>query len=89
MTLPKNAPHPVAAHMWINYILDPAVIATISNVRYYANPNKDSVPFLYKEISEDPTIYPPEEVYKKLEILKPASQQDLEKYQKVWLDVVG
>lgn len=89
MTVPKDALHPVAAHMWINYILDPTVIAIISNTRYYANPNKDSVPFLNPDVAEDPAIYPPEEVYKKLEILKPATQEELEKYQKLWLDVVG
>jgi spermidine/putrescine-binding protein len=87
MTVLKNASHPVAAHMWINYILDPTVIAIISNFRYYANPNKDSFQFLNKDVAEDPAIYPPEDVYKKLEILKPATE--LEKYQKVWLEVVG
>ena len=89
MTITKNSLHPVAAHMWVNYILDPAVIAIISNVRYYANPNKDSVPFLNKDIADDPAIYPPEDVYKKLEILKPATPEELDKYQKIWLDIVG
>lgn len=89
MTVLKNAPHPVAAHMWINYILDPTVIAIISNVRYYANPNKDSFPFLNEKMANDPEINIPEDVYKKLETLKPATQEELEKYQKVWLDVVG
>jgi len=89
MTVTKGAPHPVAAHMWVNYILDPTVIAIISNVRYYANPNKDAFPFLNKDVAEDPAIYPPEDVYRKLEILKPATPEELEKYQKVWLEVVG
>jgi len=89
MTVLKNAPHPVAAHAWINYIVDPTVMAIISNVRYYANPNKDSFPFLNKDVAEDPAIYPPEDVYKKLEIMKPVTPAELEKYQKVWLDVVG
>jgi putrescine transport system substrate-binding protein len=69
--------------------MDPAVMATISNDRYYANPNKDSLPLLNKSLLEDPGIYPPEDVYNKLEIMKPVTPADLEKYQKVWLDVVG
>lgn len=90
MTVLKNAPHPVAAHAWINYIMDPTVMATISNARYYANPNKDSVPFLNSDVAEDPAIYPPEDVYKKLEIMKPYfAPEELGKYEKVWLDVVG
>ena len=89
MTVLKDAPHPIAAHAWINYILDPTVMAIISNVRYYANPNKDSVPFLNTDVAEDPAIYPPEDVYKKLEIMKPVTPEEMEKYQRVWLDVVG
>jgi spermidine/putrescine transport system substrate-binding protein len=89
MTVLKDAPHPIAAHAWINYILDPTVMAIISNVRYYANPNKDSVPFLNTAVAEDPALYPPEDVYKKLEIMKPVTPEEMEKYQRVWLDVVG
>jgi len=89
MVVLKDAPHPVAAHAWINFIMDPAVMATISNDRFYANPNKDSLPLLSKSLLDDPTIYPPEDVYKKLEIMKPVTSADLEKYQKVWLDVVA
>jgi spermidine/putrescine transport system substrate-binding protein len=89
MTVLKDAPHPVAAHAWINYILDPTVMAIISNSRYYANPNKDSVPFLNQDVVGDPSIYPPEDVYKKLEIMKPVTATEMEKYQTVWLDVVG
>ena len=89
MTVLKDAPHAIAAHAWINYILDPTVMAIISNVRYYANPNKDSVPFLNTDVAEDPAIYPPEDVYKKLEIMKPVTPEEMEKYQRVWLDVVG
>ena len=89
MTVLKDAPHPIAAHAWTNYILDPTVMAIISNVRYYANPNKDSVPFLNTAVAEDPAIYPPEDVYKKLEIMKPVTPEEMEKYQRVWLDVVG
>jgi len=89
MTVLKNARHPVAGHMWINFILDPTVIAIISNVRYYANPNKDSFPFLNEKMANNPEINIPEDVYKKLETLKPPTQEELEKYQKVWLEVVG
>jgi len=89
MTVLKNAAHPVAAHAWINYIMDPTVMATISNSRYYANPNKDAIPFLNTDVADDPGIYPPPDVYAKLEIMKPVTPVELEKYQKVWLDVVG
>ena len=89
MTVLKDAPHPVAAHAWINYILDPTVMAIISNARYYANPNKDSFPFLSDRMANDPEINLPEDVYRKLEWLNPPTQEDLQKYQDIWLEVVG
>ncbi len=89
MTVLKNAPHPNAAHAWINFIMDPAVMAIISNTRYYANPNKDAFPLLNRDVAEDPSIYPPEDVYQKLEIMNPVAPEDLKKYENVWLDVVG
>jgi len=89
MTVLSNAKHPVAAHAWINYIMDPTVMAIISNSRFYPNPNKDSFPFLNAEVAEDPAIYPPEDVYRKLEIFKPFTAAELEKYQRIWLEVVG
>ena len=89
MTVLNNAPHPVAAHMWINFILDPTVMAIISNSRYYPNPSKDATPFVNEDVAGDPAIYPPEDVFAKLEIFKPFTADELEKYQRVWLEVVG
>jgi len=89
MTVLKDAPHPVAAHAWINYILEPTVIATISNFRYYANPNKDSYALLNKEMAEDPEISIPEDVFRKLERMTTFTPEELKKYEQVYLDVVG
>ena len=89
MTVLKNAAHPVAAHLWVNFILDPTVMAIISNSRYYPNPSKDATPFLNADVAEDPAIYPPDDVYAKLEIFKPFTAEELEKYQRIWLEVVG
>jgi len=89
MTVLKDAPHPIAAHAWINFIMDPTVMAIISNSRYYPNPSKDATPFLNEDVAGDPAIYPPEDVYRKLEIFKPFLPEELEKYQRIWLEVVG
>jgi len=66
LAIPSDAPHPNNAHMFINYLLQPEVIAEVSNYVFYANPNSASVEFVDTEVLEDPGIYPSEEVKAKL-----------------------
>ncbi len=66
LAVPSDAPHPNNAHLFINYLLEPEVIAAVSNYVFYANPNAASVEFVEAEILEDPGIYPPPEVKAKL-----------------------
>ncbi|MDX2423773.1 MAG: polyamine ABC transporter substrate-binding protein [Amphritea sp.] len=62
MAIPADAPNPEAAHKFISHILDPQVGAGISNLVYYAVPNTKAPQFINKEIIENPSIYPSEEV---------------------------
>jgi putrescine transport system substrate-binding protein len=66
MAIPKDAPHADNAHKFLNYILKPDVIGPISNAVYYANPNLKAAPFMDKELLDDPAVYPPADVAKKL-----------------------
>src|SRR5262245_12355942 len=66
MAIPADAKHTDDAHTFLNYIMRPEVIARASNYVFYANGNKASQPLLDKAIINDPAIYPPEEVMKKL-----------------------
>ncbi|MCK7593842.1 polyamine ABC transporter substrate-binding protein [Pseudomarimonas salicorniae] len=66
MAVPVDAPHPEQAHAFINYLLDPKVIASITDYVAYANPNLAARPLMDPEIAGDPGIYPPDEVMAKL-----------------------
>jgi putrescine transport system substrate-binding protein len=66
LLIPTGAPHPQAAHEFINFILEPHVIADITNDIYYGNDNLAARPFVRPEISKDPAIYPPPEVRARL-----------------------
>ncbi|MFO1271540.1 MAG: polyamine ABC transporter substrate-binding protein [Rubrivivax sp.] len=57
MAIPKDAPHPKNAHLFINYILRPEVHASLTNKVFYANPNAASKKFVKKEVAENPTIF--------------------------------
>jgi putrescine transport system substrate-binding protein len=64
--IPNDAPHPNNAHTFINYLLDPKVIAAVSNYVSYANANLKSKPLLDPSVRNDPGIYPPPAVEAKL-----------------------
>jgi putrescine transport system substrate-binding protein len=57
MAIPKDAPHPNNAHLWINYILRPEVAASLTNKVFYANPNAASLKFVKKDVADNKTIF--------------------------------
>jgi len=64
--MPADAPHPENAHAFLNYLMEPEVIAAVSNRIGYANGNLASLPFLDARVRDDPAVYPPEEIRLKL-----------------------
>jgi len=60
--IPEDAPHPDNAHLFLDYLMRPKVIADISNYIYYANGNTASVPYLNPGVINNPAIYPPPEI---------------------------
>jgi len=66
MLIPKDAPHPENALLFLNYMLRPDVIADCTNYIGYANGNAASRKFVKKDILEDPAIYPDAEVQKRM-----------------------
>jgi putrescine transport system substrate-binding protein len=57
MAIPKDAPHPKNAHLFINYILRPEVHAGLTNKVFYANPNLASKKFVSKVVADNATIF--------------------------------
>jgi putrescine transport system substrate-binding protein len=58
LLIPEGAPHPEAAYRFINFILEPQVIAEITNAIYYGNDNSASRPLVDPRILADVTLYP-------------------------------
>lgn len=65
--VPAEAPHPVAAHEFMNWILTPENQGRESSYTYYASTVTGAEEFTPKAIVNDPSIYPPPEVTDKLE----------------------
>ena len=70
--MPADAPHPENALRFIDYLLRPAVIADITNAVSYPNPNLPATALVRREIRDDPAVYPPEDVRRRLYIDLPA-----------------
>ena len=66
LLIPASAPHQEAAHAFLNFILEPKVIAEITNDIHYGNDNLAARPYVKKEILEDPAVYPPPELRARL-----------------------
>lgn len=66
LAVPADAPNPENAHRFINFLMEPDVIAEITNYVWYANGNRTSWPLVDAEITGDPAIFPSEEVMGRL-----------------------
>ena len=62
LCIPKNAPHPDAAYLWLNYMLEPKVAAALSDFCFYASPNEEARKFVNPELVADKSLYPPDDV---------------------------
>lgn len=84
MVIPKDAPHVDAALKWINYIENPEVNAAITDEVFYPTANAAARKFVKPEISNDPSIYPPESVMKTLFLLKPLPSDIMRLQNRLW-----
>jgi spermidine/putrescine transport system substrate-binding protein len=64
--IPKDAAHPVAAHKWINYVLDPAAAGREMNYHQYPVP-VTGITGVDKALAADPVIVIPDETIAKYE----------------------
>jgi putrescine transport system substrate-binding protein len=53
-----DAPHPEQALEWLNYLMDPHVMAAITNTTKYPNGNRAALPFVTEALRRNPAVYP-------------------------------
>jgi putrescine transport system substrate-binding protein len=84
LAIPADAPHPDNAHKFINYIMQPEVVAAITDYVFYANPNLAATEFVSEEVKGNPGIYPPAETVAKAFALKAHSPDYEEVLTRTW-----
>ena len=74
--IPADAKNVENAHTFLNYIMDPEVIAKCTNFTNYANANLAAKQFVSPDILANPAVYPTEDVMKRLWTPKPLTEEN-------------
>mgnify|MGYP002129468372 CR=1 FL=1 len=70
VTMPADAPNEAAGYAFMNHLLQPEVMAGISNHVHYANGNAKADALVDPALKSDNKVYPPQEVMTKLYALE-------------------
>ena len=84
MAIPKDAKNVDNAYVFINHLLEPKVMAGISNYVSYANVVKDSEPLIDESVRDNPGVYPSDEMMKKIFPLEPLTPAMSRQYADMW-----
>lgn len=86
-SIPIDAPNPEAAHKFLDFIMQPEVIAMVSNEIYYANAVPASLEYVVDDVKGDPSIYPPADVMERLYPNQSRDAKTLRKITRAWTKV--
>jgi putrescine transport system substrate-binding protein len=85
--IPVDAPNPEGAHAFLNFLLEPEVIAAISNTVGQPNGNSAALPLIQASIRGDPNLYPTAEVMQHLQTYKSPSQEHTRQVNRAWTKI--
>jgi putrescine transport system substrate-binding protein len=84
LAIPKDAPHVANAYLLINYLMNPQVVANISNTIGFANANLAATPLLDASIAADTTIYPTQQEQRRLFAQAEVSSEQSRTITRIW-----
>jgi putrescine transport system substrate-binding protein len=84
LVIPGAAKNKEAAYQFLNYLMKPEVAAANTNFIQYANPISASAPFIDKELLNDPALYPPKSVLKRLAVQAPTDMIAENQIKRIW-----
>ncbi|MGO9037473.1 MAG: extracellular solute-binding protein [Steroidobacteraceae bacterium] len=84
LLIPAGAPHPHAAHVFLNYLLEPRVIAHVTNTLHSGNNNRSANAYVERWILADPALYPPPEVEARLYSSLPVTEKERRLRTRTW-----
>jgi len=84
MAVPANAKNKRDAHLFIDYILRPQVIAKISNTVGYANANLKAGEFMSDAVKSNPAVVPNPTALSRSSPIPILSEQDQQEIARIW-----
>jgi len=88
-TIFSGAQHPIAAHLFINHLLDAQVSASNTNYIGYMGPNAAAKEFIDPAILDDPAVNPDQAIVDKLQELLDLDQAVRDEYLNRWQTLRG
>jgi putrescine transport system substrate-binding protein len=82
--IPADALHPGNAHVFLNFLMEPEVIAAISRQIRYANGNAAARAIMDESLTGDPAVYPPAETVEKLQPFRAHTQAYSRETNRAW-----
>lgn len=84
LAIPVDAPHPEAAHAFIEFMLRPDVAARNANFIGSASMNAAATPLVDATLRDDPGVYPDPAIRDKLQPLRARSQEQSREENRIW-----
>ncbi len=85
--LHKSGPRPDLAHRFIDFMLDGANAADVSNLLGAGNPNAAAMANIRPEIADNPAIFPPPQVLRRLEMLRDFDPKMRRTLSRMWTEI--
>ena len=85
--IPAEAANTDSAYVFLEYMLQPEVIAKCTDFTGYANANKAATALVDPAIAADPAIYPDAETLSRMYTLKPQSEDQDRMLTRAWADI--
>lgn len=80
MTIPKGALHYKNAHAFINFLLRPDISAKVINHSSLPTTVQKSYKYVNEQIKNDPSVFPPKQIFSKLHLDKPCTSGNCQVY---------
>lgn len=86
LVIPASAPHPEAAHAFINFLLSPKADAATVLAVFVAPANRDVLPLLPPALQKDPNLFPPDGMLTRCEMIQDLGD-GLAKWDRAWTEI--
>ncbi len=87
LVLHKSGSRPDLAHQFIDFMLEGANAADVSNLIGAGNPNAAATPFILPEIAGNPGIFPPPDELLRLEMLRDFDPKTRRSLSRMWTEI--